>query len=50
MTTAVQLPLTNVNEEKDGEQGDLAEGEPGADQDVGPESLDQEPEDGETTD
>jgi len=50
MTTAVQLPLTNVNEETSTEQGDLAEGEPGTDQNVGPESEDQQPEDGKTTD
>lgn len=50
MTTAVQLPLTNVSEEEEGVQGDLAEGEPESDQDVGPESQDPHPEDGEKTD
>lgn len=50
MTTAVQLPLTQVNNAASSDEGELTEGEPDSDQDVGPESEDQHPEDGEKTD
>lgn len=49
MTTAVQLPLTQMTDSVEGAEGISAESEPVPDENVGAESEDQQPEDGEKT-
>ena len=49
MTTAVQLPLTQMTDPVEGAEGISAESEPVPDENVGAESEDQQPEDGEKT-